>query len=112
LNKLAKVLFGSRDPAKQYFHEAPYRFRKVNDRYEIRLRLPFVSSRDVDLYKKDEDLIVRLGSFKRHISLPQRMMRCEPLGARVKNGELIIELGGGAYAQAQKGREAPEPTEK
>jgi arsenite/tail-anchored protein-transporting ATPase len=112
LNKLAKALYGSRDPAKQYFQETPYRFRKANGRYQIHLRLPFVSSRDVDLFKKDDELVIRLGSFKRHVSLPQRMMKCEPLGARVKNGELIVELGGAANAQAQKRRDAAESREK
>jgi len=110
LNALAKALYGSRDPTKCFFHEAPYRFRKVNDRYEVRLRLPFVSSKDVELFKKHDELVIRIGSFKRHVSLPQRMIQCEPLGARVKNGELIVELGG-PNAQSKKARETSKASE-
>jgi len=104
LNALGKALYGSRDPAKRYFNEAPYRFRKIHGGYEARLRLPFVSGKDVDLFKKNDELVIRIGVFKRHISLPQRMMRCEPLGARFENGELIVELGE-SHAQNKKGRE-------
>ena len=104
LNALGKALYGSRDPAKRYFNEAPYRFRKIHGGYEARLRLPFVSGKDVDLFKKNDELVIRIGVFKRHISLPQRMMRCEPLGARFENGELIVELGE-SHAQNKKGLE-------
>ena len=110
LNALAKALYGSRDPTKCFFHEAPYRFRKVSGRYEVRLRLPFVSSKDVELFKKHDELVIRIGAFKRHVSLPQRMVQCEPLGARVKNGELIVELGG-SNAQSKKARETAKASE-
>jgi arsenite/tail-anchored protein-transporting ATPase len=93
LKKLGRVLYGSRDPAKCFFDQAPYRFSKVDGNYHLRLRLPFVSGEDVNLHKKSEELIIRIGGFKRHVSLPQRMSSCEPLSARIKDGELIVVLG-------------------
>ena len=93
LKSLGRALYGSRDPAKRYFDEAPYGFRKVNGNYELHLRLPFVSNEEVDLYKKLDELVIRVGGYKRHVGLPQRMAHCEPLGARVKDGELIVVLG-------------------
>jgi arsenite-transporting ATPase len=93
LKRLGRALYGSRDPGQRYFAEPPYRFHKVNGRYQLHLRLPFVSGDEVNLYKKLDELVIRVGGFKRHISLPQRMAHCEPLGARIKEGELIVELG-------------------
>jgi arsenite-transporting ATPase len=93
LSSLGRVLYSSRDPAKCFFHQAPYRFSKVDGNYHLHLRLPFVSSEDVNLHKKSDELIVRLGGFKRHVSLPPRMSNCEPLSARIKDGELVVVLG-------------------
>jgi arsenite-transporting ATPase len=103
LKKLGEVLYGSRDPAKRFFEQAPYRFRKVDGNYHLHLRLPFVSSEDVNLHKKSDELIIRLGSFKRHVLLPQRMSSCEPLSARIKDDELVVVLGrNNAQSEAKK----------
>jgi len=103
LRKLGQVLYGDRDPAKHFFQQAPYSFRKVDGNYHLHLRLPFVSSEDVNLHKKSDELIIRLGSFKRHVLLPQRMSNCEPLSARIKDGELVVVLGrNNAQSEAKK----------
>jgi len=93
LKQLGKALYGDQDPSKRFFNESPYRFRKVNGNYQLHLKLPFVSSNDINLHKKMDELIIRVGSVKRHVSLPQRMAHCEPLSARVQDGELIVVLG-------------------
>ena len=50
-----------------------------------------------------DELIIRLGAFKRHLSLPQRMRSCEPLSARIKDDELVVVLGrNNAQSEAKK----------
>ncbi len=93
LKQLGRALYGNQDPAKRFYLEAPYRFQKVDGNYQLRLRLPFVSSEEIDLYKKLDELIIRVGSIKRHVSLPQRIRHCEPLSAQIKDGELVVLLG-------------------
>ena len=93
LQQLGKVFYGDRDPSKHFYNEAPYRFRKVNGNYQLHLKLPFITSDDINLYKKMDELIIRVGGVKRYVSLPQRIAHCEPLSARVKDGELIVILG-------------------
>jgi arsenite/tail-anchored protein-transporting ATPase len=93
LRRLGRELYGSRDPYKVYFQEAPYRFRKVNGNYHLCLRLPFVASNDINLFKKQDELIIRVGGLKRHVALPQRIAHCEPLNARVSDGVLTVILG-------------------
>jgi arsenite/tail-anchored protein-transporting ATPase len=92
LKRLGRALYGARDPAKRFFEQAPYSFRKVNGDYHLHLRLPFVSAEHVDLYKKLDELVIRVGGYKRHIALPQRVAHCEPESARVKDGELIVVM--------------------
>ncbi len=106
LRKLGKALYGDLDPSKRFFNESPYRFRKVNGKYELHLKLPFVSSDDINLYKKLDELIIRVGGVKRHVSLPQRIAHCEPLSARVQEGELVVVMG---RNNAERETKSPNP---
>jgi len=101
LRTLAKELYHDRDPSECFNHEAPYRFRKVDGQYQLRLRLPFVSGKDVTLHKNQDELIVRIGPVKRHVALPQRMAGLDPLSARVKEGELVVILGRNQDAESK-----------
>ncbi len=92
LKRLGRALYGSSDPAKRYFDQAPYSFRKVSGDYHLHLRLPFVQAEHVDLYKKLDELVIRVGGYKRHIALPQRVAHCEPESACVKDGELVVVM--------------------
>jgi arsenite/tail-anchored protein-transporting ATPase len=108
LKRLGKSLYGDQDPSKRFYNEAPYRFCKVDGNYQLRLRLPFVSSEDINLYKKLDELIIRVGGIKRHVSLPARIAHCEPLSARVKDGELVVVLGR-TNGQRETKSESPAP---
>jgi len=106
LLKLGKALYGDLDPSKRFYNESPYRFRKVNGKYELHLKLPFVSSDDISLHKKLDELIIRVGGVKRHVSLPQRIAHCEPLSARIQEGELVVVLG---RNNAERETKSPNP---
>jgi len=108
LRRLGKALYGDQDPAKRFFNESPYRFRKVSGNYELHLKLPFVTGDDINLHKKMDELIIRVGGIKRYVALPQRIAHCEPLSARVKDGELIVVLGRN-NAQRETKLESPPP---
>ena len=58
----------------------------------------------MDLYKKLDELVIRVGGFKRHIALPQRVAHCEPDSARVKDGELVVVM---RRNNAQREKEQP-----
>ncbi len=95
LDRVAKTLYGSKDPAHVYFHETPYQFSKSDGLYQLRLKMPFVDSTDVDLFQRFDELIVSVGSYKRHISLPQRMANRQPSVAKIQGKELVITFGKG-----------------
>lgn len=94
LERLGRELYRGRDPAQIYFDESPYRFKKVDGSYQLQIRLPFVERREVELYKKSDELIIRIGNFKRHVSLPQAMTNASPRTARIQGDHLIISFGG------------------
>jgi arsenite-transporting ATPase len=56
------------------------------------LHLPFIGRGDVKLFKKGDELVVEIGTLRRHVGLPTSMMNLTPGRARVENGQLVVEL--------------------
>jgi arsenite-transporting ATPase len=93
LEDLARALYGDKeDPAAVSRTEAPYTFSKVNGSYEVRLRLPFAAKGDVGLFKKGDELVVEIGTLRRHIGLPTSMASLTPSRARLENRVLTVEM--------------------
>jgi arsenite-transporting ATPase len=93
LDDLAKVLYGDgQDPAAVTRTTASFEFRKTGDRYEVVLDLPFAAKGDVGLFKKGDELVVEIGTLRRHVGLPTSMMHLTPSRARLENRQLFVEL--------------------
>ena len=86
LQDLAAALYAPReDPAAVRRTEAPFTFAKRNGHYEVRLRLPFAAKGDVGLFKKGDELVVEIGTLRRHIGLPTSMASLMPARATLQN---------------------------
>jgi arsenite-transporting ATPase len=90
---VAKVLYSEReDPAAVTRTEKPYTFEKRNGIYEVRLSLPFATKSDVGLFKKGDELVVEVGTLRRHIGLPRSMATLVPSRARLESRILTVEM--------------------
>jgi arsenite-transporting ATPase len=93
IRELAAELYASgEDPAAITRTERPYSFRKRNGVYEVRLHAPFAEKGEIGLFKKGPDLVVEVGTVRRHIGLPTSMANLSPARARLEAGTLIVEL--------------------
>ncbi len=93
LNELAAALYGeTEDPAAITRTEAPYTFAKRNEHYEVRLLLPFAVKGEVGLFKKGDELVVQIGTLRRHIGLPTSMAALSPARAKLENKVLTVEM--------------------
>lgn len=93
LRELAARLYAdNEDPAALIRTERPYSFAKLDDHYEVRLRLPFAEKGEIGLFKKSDELVVEIGSLRRHIGLPATMAALVPFKARLDNGILTVVL--------------------
>ncbi len=92
LEELARVLYHDRDPAAVTRTEKPYTFGKRDGVYEIRLILPFAAKGEVGLFKKGEELVVEIGTLRRHIGLPRSMATLVPSRAKLDNQILRVEM--------------------
>lgn len=93
LERMAGLLYPEgENPADLIRDERPYHFEKAGDHYEVRLRLPFTAKGEIGLFKKNDELVVEIGSLRRHIGLPTTMAALQPSRARLDNGVLTVEL--------------------
>jgi arsenite-transporting ATPase len=93
LHDLATLLYpGDEDPSAVTRTEKPYSFGKRDGIYEILVHLPFATKGEVGLFKKGDELVVEIGTLRRHIGLPRSMVMLLPSRARLENGLLTVEM--------------------
>ena len=80
------------DPAVVTRTERPYSFRKRDGRYEVRVQAPFAAKAEVSVFKKGEDLVLEVGTVRRHVGLPSSMTGLSPVRAKLEDGMLVVEL--------------------
>src|SRR5205823_4957209 len=76
LTELCDEVYGEADPASIFHSGDPMVVRVEDDLMVLELQLPYADGR-LDLSRKDEDLIVTVGSYRRAIMLPQSLRRRE-----------------------------------
>jgi arsenite/tail-anchored protein-transporting ATPase len=93
LEQVANLLYPEgEDPAAVTQLERPYQFEKVDGKYQIRLNMPFAAKTEIGLFKKGDELVIEIGTLRRHIGLPTSMAALLPAKARLENRTLIIEM--------------------
>jgi arsenite-transporting ATPase len=93
LEELARSLYTEQeDPAAVTRTEAPFTFVKCDGHYEVKLQLPFAVKGDVGLFKKGDELVVEIGTLRRHIGLPVSMAGLSPSRAKLENKVLTVEM--------------------
>ena len=95
LAEMAARLYSAwRGPVAVSLTERPYSFARQGDAYQVRLQLPFAEKGEIGLFKKDDELVVEVGTFRRHIGLPTSMAALSPVKARREDRMLVIEMRG------------------
>ena len=93
LKDVASVLYpDGDDPAAIIRTEKPYTFGKEDGVYEVRILLPFAGKGEVGLFKKGDELVVEIGTFRRHIGLPRSMAALLPARAKLESQVLTVEM--------------------
>ena len=92
LKALADQIYKERNPLERFFDGEPYSFVKVNGKYQLRVKLPFIGKGDVELNKISDELIIRVGSFKRHILLPRQVAASNSVKAKLDGEHLSVHF--------------------
>ncbi|MCS3917953.1 ArsA family ATPase [Fervidibacter sacchari] len=93
LRQMANDLYGDRDPTEHFADSKPMRIVKRGKDYWLELHLPFTEKGEIQLMRKGDELIIRVGTIKRHLVLPHILAKQEPKGAKLENGILQVRFG-------------------
>ncbi len=95
LKEMGRLLFDGRDPAELMFKGATIDIKKKGKGYVMTIPLPMVEKSDVDLLQKNDELIVKVGGFKRDIILPRALSGMRTSGARFEDDRLQLTFTSG-----------------
>jgi arsenite-transporting ATPase len=101
LRRLADRIYTGRDPVARFFEGKPYDLSKENGRYRLVLRLPFVSTDNIELHKISDELIIRVGGIKKHVLLPRHVAASRSVNAKMDGDCLHIFFEGEAHGQGK-----------
>ena len=94
LKVLADQIYGDKNPLECFFCDEPYKLEKVDGEYRLSMPLPFIEKRDVEINKVSDELIVRVGGFKKHLLLPRQVAAAKSVKARMEGAQLVIQFTG------------------
>jgi arsenite/tail-anchored protein-transporting ATPase len=92
LGEVAAALYQGRDPTTTTVAAPGYEFHKERAGYALRISLPFVAREALDITRVAEDVVVRVGNFKRHIPVPRPLRHLRTNTAQVDGSELLIRF--------------------
>jgi arsenite-transporting ATPase len=82
LEKMGDEVYGDLDAMAVLHRDNPIKVRKRGDWYVLTMRLPFVERQGLDVFRKGDELYVRVGSYKRNLILPHALQRLDVKQAR------------------------------
>ncbi len=92
LAALAEDVFEESEPLEMLFRGASHDIVKNGSGYEVVFYLPLVEKGEVDLSKRGAELLVKIGSYRRNILLPDSLARLSAAGASIEKDRLTVRL--------------------
>jgi len=102
LRDLADQIYADRNPLERFYTEEPYQLIKEKSNYRLKLKLPFISKEDVVLSKVYEELVIRIGGYKRHILLPRQVASLNSVTAKMEGEYLNIVFEGDDHGREKE----------
>jgi arsenite-transporting ATPase len=93
LRTVGDELFGDTDPTERLSQGRPFRVEDDGDDVVLVVGMPFAEHDDLDLMRRDHELIVTVGPHRRSIVLPDSLKRRQVLRAALTDGELRVTFG-------------------
>lgn len=89
----AAELYGEADPSVVMHREPTLRLDADGDRRVLALRLPFAERDDLEIGRRADELLVRVGPYRRPVALPDSLRRRPVDGATIRGDWLEITFG-------------------
>jgi arsenite-transporting ATPase len=90
LRRFADALYDDEDPTARYGAREPLTVRRQGDRMLLELELPFTERDDLEVGRSGDELLVRVGPYRRSLVLPDALRRRVVAGAELRSGTLSV----------------------
>jgi len=90
LRAFAEALYGDRDPAGRLADVSPMELRRTDAGDELVIELPFTEKEELALGRREDELVIRVGPYRRSILLPDSLRRRAVLDASLRDGSLRV----------------------
>ncbi|HEV3226183.1 MAG TPA: ArsA family ATPase [Acidimicrobiales bacterium] len=94
LRGFAASLYGEHDPASVLHEGEVLKVARRAGAYHLTLELPFADHDDLDVGRKDDELLVRVGPYRRALLLPDSLRRRAITDATLRQGKLRVVFAG------------------
>jgi arsenite/tail-anchored protein-transporting ATPase len=95
LRSFAEALYGDEDPTARFGTREPMRVRRRAGALVLEVELPFTDRDDLELGRAGDELLVRVGPYRRALVLPDALRRRAVAGAHLDSGRLAVTFAGG-----------------
>ena len=93
LRQTAIELYGDRDPTQVFHHGRAQTFEKVDGQYLLTFDFPYTSKDEIDLTRNGDELIIKVGTYRRNIALPRSVVKLAVKSARMEDKRLVVRFG-------------------
>jgi arsenite-transporting ATPase len=93
LRPFAARLYGEDDPAAARHASEPLKITRSKGRHVLTVQLPFADRDDLDLGRHGDELLIRVGPYRRALLLPDSLRRRPVDGATLRGGTLRVTFG-------------------
>ena len=94
LKELADQMYNGGNPLEYFYQGKPYSIIKKDGQYQIQIKLPFIVKDNIEINKVSDELILRLGGFRKNILLPRQVAASKSVKARYEGENLFIYMKG------------------
>jgi arsenite-transporting ATPase len=102
LRQTARALYDDRDPTQIFYKGKAQSFEKIDGQYLLSFDFPYTSKEEIDLTRNGDELIIKLGAYRRNIILPRSIMNLKVEGARFEDGKLVVRFAASEKPSAQR----------
>ena len=92
LRSFANALYGDEDPTARFGVSDPLRVSQRGGGAVLEIDLPFTDREEIELGRRGDELLVRVGPYRRAMILPDSLRRRSVAGARLQEGRLEVEF--------------------
>ena len=94
LREFAATVYGELDPTAVLHEGETLKVSRRAGAYHLTLELPFAGHDDLDVGRKDDELLIRVGPYRRALLLPDSLRRRAITDASLRQGKLRVVFAG------------------